>query len=186
MKDKLRTYYLQERKKLSNEEVSSRSKRINSAIAKHLLDQVIAIHIFIPIPDSNEINTWETIQKCWTNGIKTATSITKFKPKRLEHTWFDDLSSLTPDGYNVPVPTPISAVDINELDLVVVPLLCIDHRGNRIGYGQGFYDGFLGSLNAKTLKIGVSLFDVVPNTIQTDPWDIPLDGVITPNGLLRF
>lgn len=34
-------------------------------------------------------------------------------------------------------------VDKSELDLVVVPALCVDEKCNRLGYGKGFYDRFL-------------------------------------------
>lgn len=185
-KNELRTYYLSQRKSFTDKEIESKSNSINNLIINALDNSIKSIHSFIPIPDSEEVNTWGLIHHCWQNNIRTATSITHFNPKRLENTWINDKTEYKRGLYNLPAPTEVIPVDLSELDLVIVPLLCIDKQGNRIGYGQGFYDIFLSKLSPGTKKLGVSLFDVLDEKIEADPWDVPLEGVVTSKEIIYF
>ncbi|WP_395145961.1 5-formyltetrahydrofolate cyclo-ligase [Armatimonas sp.] len=58
------------------------------------------------------------------------------------------------------------------LDLVLVPALVLDRRGNRLGYGGGYYDRFLPRLRPDCRTIGVAPFLV--DELPTDPWDVPV------------
>jgi len=71
-------------------------------------------------------------------------------------------------------------------DLVLVPLLAYDIEGNRVGYGKGFYDGFLKSCKPDCQFIGLSYFEPEENPIDTIPSDIRLHYCITPKRILQF
>ncbi|MCB9195235.1 MAG: 5-formyltetrahydrofolate cyclo-ligase [Flavobacteriales bacterium] len=185
-KSDIRQNYLKLRENLSINEVETISENINNHIISGLSLSIKSIHTFVAIANSKEINTWGFIQYCWQNNISTATSITCLNPKRLEHTQINDQTTFKAGVFNVPEPAPIVSVDLNTLDLVVVPLLCVDFLGNRIGYGQGFYDGFLSQLPSKTIKLGVSLFEIHDKIIPADPWDVKLDGVVSQQGVTQF
>lgn len=77
-----------------------------------------------------------------------------------------------------------------ELDVIICPLVAVDLSGNRMGMGGGFYDTTLGkSYQAglkKPLKIGWCYDFQVVEQLQRQAWDVPLDGLITPNGLRWF
>ena len=77
-----------------------------------------------------------------------------------------------------------------ELDVIICPLVAVDLNGNRMGMGGGFYDTTLGksyqSEAKKPLKIGWCYDFQVVDTLQRQPWDVPLDGLITPNGIRWF
>ena len=58
------------------------------------------------------------------------------------------------------------AVELDEVDLMVVPALSADRKGNRLGRGRGFYDRALASVRAKKIVALVhddELFDEIPN-----------------------
>lgn len=58
------------------------------------------------------------------------------------------------------------AVDLGEVDLMVVPALSADRKGNRLGRGKGFYDRALASVVAKKIVVLVhddELFEEIPN-----------------------
>jgi 5-formyltetrahydrofolate cyclo-ligase len=73
-------------------------------------------------------------------------------------------------------------------DLVLVPLVAIDGKGTRLGQGKGHYDRVLGRLRERgALLIGIG-WDVqkVEEEIPAEPWDVPLDGFASPEGLEMF
>lgn len=77
-----------------------------------------------------------------------------------------------------------------ELDVIICPLVAVDKNGNRMGMGGGFYDTTLGKSHQaglkKPLKIGWCYDFQVVEQLERQPWDVPLDGLITPNGLRWF
>lgn len=69
--------------------------------------------------------------------------------------------------------------------ILLVPLLAFDRQGHRLGYGGGFYDRTIASLEpAQT--IGVAYADQEVEALPHEPHDIPLDMVITEQGVRRF
>jgi len=83
---------------------------------------------------------------------------------------------------------PVDGIDMfpTEIDLVIVPLLCFDKKGNRVGYGLGYYDRFLKLCRKDCLKIGFSYFDPIEQIIDTNKFDIKLDYCITPDTIYQF
>lgn len=78
----------------------------------------------------------------------------------------------------------------SELDVIICPLVAVDQHGNRMGMGGGFYDTTLGNSYRsgvkKPLKIGWCYDFQVVEQLARRPWDVPLDGLITPNGIRWF
>ncbi|WP_243453023.1 5-formyltetrahydrofolate cyclo-ligase [Psychrobacter coccoides] len=78
----------------------------------------------------------------------------------------------------------------SELDVIICPLVAVDKQGNRMGMGGGFYDTTLGkdyqSGVKKPLKIGWCYDFQVVEQLKRQPWDVPLDGLITPSGIRWF
>jgi len=74
-------------------------------------------------------------------------------------------------------------------DLVLVPCVAVDGRGNRIGQGKGHYDRALATLReggpTKVIGIGWGL-QLIDDILVPDAWDIPLDGFASPDGLVLF
>jgi len=77
------------------------------------------------------------------------------------------------------------------LDLILMPLVAFDNKGHRLGMGGGFYDRTLQFLLqrqqwSKPRLIGTAYaFQEVPQ-LDNEPWDVPLHGIATENGLQRF
>ena len=64
--------------------------------------------------------------------------------------------------------------------VIIVPLLAFDTRGNRLGYGGGYYDRTLSSLSdRKIITIGVGYEAQLLNSVPADPSDVALDWIIT-------
>jgi 5-formyltetrahydrofolate cyclo-ligase len=83
---------------------------------------------------------------------------------------------------------PKRSAPVVEPDLVLVPLIAVDGRGNRLGRGKGHYDRALIHLRktgARLIGVGWGLQRLV-ETIPSDEWDIPLDAFVSPEGLEQF
>ncbi|MGP1281794.1 MAG: 5-formyltetrahydrofolate cyclo-ligase [Parasphingopyxis sp.] len=72
-------------------------------------------------------------------------------------------------------------------DTLLVPLVAVDLRGNRIGQGQGHYDRTLAQLRTAgpVIAIGLAWECQIADNIPADPWDQPLDFVATPDRLIK-
>ena len=66
----------------------------------------------------------------------------------------------------------------SEIDVVLVPLLCSDGQGYRVGYGKGFYDRFLVKCRPDCRKIGLSYFPPVDRIEDVTESDVKMDEVV--------
>lgn len=71
-----------------------------------------------------------------------------------------------------------------DIDVVIVPLLAVNPRGYRLGYGGGYYDRFL--KNSGAVKAGLAYDFQLTDRFKEDPWDEPLDLLITERGIYTF
>lgn len=84
------------------------------------------------------------------------------------------------------IPQPTAAAERVDPDAVLVPLVAADGDGNRLGQGQGHYDRALAGLaRRKPIRtIGLAWDVQIVDRLDPDPWDVPLDRVVTPSRIL--
>lgn len=88
--------------------------------------------------------------------------------------------------YGIVEPEDGQVVDPKQIDLVLVPMIVCDLKGNRIGYGKGYYDRFLAQCRKDVITVGLSYFDPVDNILDVHEFDIPLKYCITPERVYEF
>ncbi len=71
-----------------------------------------------------------------------------------------------------------------KIDIAVVPLLAVDKRGNRLGYGGGYYDRFLKAYS-ETVAVGYCYEFQIVESVPCEGHDIPLDGVVSDKRVLN-
>lgn len=72
-----------------------------------------------------------------------------------------------------------------DIGVVILPLLAVNSRGYRLGYGGGYYDRYL-SRHAASLKVGIGYgFQLVGDAFEEE-WDIPLDMFVCERGIIKF
>jgi len=85
-------------------------------------------------------------------------------------------------------PAPTAAeIGIAELDVILMPLLGFDRSGTRLGSGAGYYDRALangGPRASSPVLVGIAFATQGFDSLPRDPWDVPLDAVVTENGWL--
>lgn len=74
----------------------------------------------------------------------------------------------------------------NSLDLVIIPGLCADKKGFRLGYGMGFYDRFVRNLPTNCIKMLPVVDELFMDEIPKDLWDEPIDIVVTEKGSFKI
>lgn len=184
-KSELRKKYIEKRETLSQDEVLSFSARIfHNFLGKFILFQGQKVHCFLSMRKKNEIDTRFFLDYFFRNKIRV------FVPKMVKGKLVSiEITAKTPfikSSYGILEPESDLDSRENNYDMVVTPLLYCDPRGNRVGYGKGYYDQFFESINSNAAKIGVGFF--APEENVDDFWekDIPLDYLVTPTEVLSF
>ncbi len=70
-----------------------------------------------------------------------------------------------------------AVVKKDEIDLILVPALCFDRQGRRMGRGGGFYDRYLAGYAGRT--VGLCREALLCDEVPVDPWDRPVELVAT-------
>lgn len=185
-KSELRRKYKVLRKSLSLDQADD----FSLAIANQLLQLDIwdksFFHIFLSIEEQKEVNTEYILNILAGKDKNIVISKSNFKNLSLTHYLLTDSTRIKKNHYNIP--EPIEGIEINssQIEVVFVPLLVFDKKGNRIGYGKGFYDRFLSNCKPETIKIGLSFFEAETEVFETDDNDISLDYCVTPLQVYQF
>lgn len=189
-KSDLRLNYLEKRSALTANQRSEASRIIAACLFETLaLLAVKTLHCFISIPKFNEIDTSLIYGRVWEEypGIRTVAPRIDRATGEILNLRFESEDEFIENAWGIREPVGDEPVEPAEIDLVIVPLLCFDASGHRVGYGKGFYDRFLAKCRSDCLKIGVSYFPPVPATIDDiSQYDVRLDRCITPGRILTF
>lgn len=86
--------------------------------------------------------------------------------------------SVKPGAFGILEPVANSDSEaLPPIDLLVVPGVAFDRRGNRLGRGKGYYDRLLA--NTHIPKVGLCFDFQLHNEIPTEPFDVPMQGIVT-------
>ncbi len=186
-KQQLRIYYKELRGALSDQEVKNKSLQITSNVIAFLDEkrELKHFHLFFPISKQREIITYPIKDYLDEKGATIYTS--KVTPDSLAlHTLrLQPNTTFQLDDWGIPVPDAFELVSDELIQVVFVPLLAFDQKGNRIGFGKGYYDLFLARLDPSVLKIGLSFFSPEIK-LPSELHDIALDCCITPENIITF
>jgi 5-formyltetrahydrofolate cyclo-ligase len=83
------------------------------------------------------------------------------------------------------IPEPLGGrqrVTASSMDLLIIPLVAFDARGHRLGMGGGYYDRALAARRHRPVLAGVAFSLQHAPELPVEPWDVPLDVVITERG----
>jgi 5-formyltetrahydrofolate cyclo-ligase len=119
-------------------------------------------------------------------GLQIAYPVTDFAENSMHILLVDDTTDFKINEYGIAEPVSGMQVEPIAIDMVFVPLLVFDTKGNRVGYGKGFYDRFLPACRKDVIKIGFSFFEPVEAIDGISQFDVPLTIGITPNAIYEF
>lgn len=146
------------------------------------------------LPNDGEVDLTAVAQAAWAMGKQCFLPV--LSPLYHNRLWFAPYTAESPlqlNRFGIPEP------DLNwramrpvwSLDLLLMPLVAFDRQGNRLGMGGGFYDRTLAYLNQrshwrKPHLIGTAYELQRFEQLPSQPWDMPLEGVVTEQGFHRF
>lgn len=189
LKADLRKIYLAKQNQLSPSERLQKSKQVSESFFHNFsLETAQIIHLFLSIEKNKEIETKFFYERIWQDfpHIKTVVPRVNKKIDELESLEFDYETKLGLSSWQILEPIGNFLINANQIDIVLVPLLCYDQKGFRVGYGKGYYDKFFNHCRSDCLKIGLSYFPPIEEIFDINEFDVTLDHCITPNKVWKF
>jgi len=184
LKSNARKNFLKRRINLPENEITSS----NSSILKRVtnlkeFEEANTIHVYASMNKRYEVDTFSIIDYALKNGKKVIVPVMRENGK-LNHCEIDSTDSLEPNSWGVPEPVNQKTLEHVKPDIIFVPMVAGDLQKNRLGYGKGYYDRFLSSVNG--LKAGLLFEEQISKKIlPTDSYDVTLDILITEKRVLR-
>ena len=186
-KEEARKDFLQKRQALSEAEFQQLNFQLYNQFFTQLdLSFIRSIHIFIPIDNKREPDTWPIIDRTRREFPHVRISIPRIVEGELENIYFEGLHQLKKNKWGILEPQQGVPTPSEKFDLVLVPLLAFDMFGNRVGYGKGFYDKFLTQCRTDCKKIGISMFLPIEKIEDINSFDVKLTGCLTPTEFFQF
>ena len=172
------------RKTLSVDEHASASARISDALENVLNDKFdgakgLTLSMYWPIKGEPDLRS--LMAKLHGAGVVIALPLVETKAAPLVfRLWTPDTKMVRGD-WNIPVP-PADAKILTP-DISLAPLVGWDDECYRLGYGGGYFDRTLASLDPRPFKIGVGYASAKLATIFPQPHDIAMDLILTQDGV---
>ena len=185
----LRKQYLDKRLSISRSRFLILTDDLIDQIKRIDWSQFRTIHIFLPIRKNNEVDTFSILNyfKQSEPQLQIVIPRTNFENFEMENVLYDhDYTLFSKNKYDIPEPIHGKIISNDQIDLVFIPLLAFDKKGNRAGYGKGFYDRFLSHCRPDVKKMGISFFGPVDEISDLNEFDIKLDSCICPDKIWEF
>ncbi|WP_370204842.1 5-formyltetrahydrofolate cyclo-ligase [Pararhodobacter marinus] len=179
-----------ERKRLREERqtLSSSQRTIARAAMMAGLDRLFAAHFagigdvvvafYWPIKDEPDLRP--LMVEMQASGRSIALPLVETRAAPLVFRLWTPETRMERGHWNIPVP-PRDAPEVMP-DVVLAPLMGWDSEGYRLGYGGGYFDRTLAALSPRPFSIGVGLAAAKLPTIYPQPYDIPMDVILTERG----
>ena len=178
----LRQHLRQQRRALSPEQ----QRQASQALAHTLINQpeiAQAKTIALYLANDGEPNLMPLIRLLWQQHKTLVLPVMDPQdPKRLQFQRFAPDTAMVNNRYGIAEPawTESEILHREQIELMLMPLVGFDEQGNRLGMGAGYYDRYLAGESPRPLLVGCAHEIQRLERLDREPWDIPLDAVVTP------
>ena len=140
---------------------------------------------FVSLPD--EVYTLPMIADAMAAGKAAVVPKVDLREKRMDARLLSDVEhDLAPGAFGIPEPADCEVVEPTAIDLVIVPARGFDRAGNRLGRGGGYYDRYMSQPGFRATRCGIAFAAQILDTLPHDAHDLPVDLLLTEDGILRF
>lgn len=180
-KKELRTEYKKKRNEMSKEKKDALSAEIcGHILGSGLYQQAETIFAYYPL--GNEVSLLPVIDDALLSGKKIA--FPKVEGEDIVFYQVEDLTELREGTFHVMEPS--GGLVTEEKDaLALIPGVVFDMDGNRIGYGKGFYDRYLGKFQELT-TLGIAYEFQLVESFEADMRDKKMDYLVTELGIRKI
>lgn len=177
-KKRLRKEILQRMNSLSEEQYTTLSAKIVDSLYKQR-EWIEAKTIGITLSMEREVNTYAIIEKAWEEGKAIVVPKCNRETRTMTFRQITNFEQLETVYMNLREPDPsiTEEVSVEEIGLLLVPGVAFTRKGERVGYGGGYYDRYLVNYKEKTLSL-VFDFQIVSH-IPVEPFDKTVQKIIT-------
>jgi len=171
---------------MTPQEARARSRAAcESMIAQKEFAQACTTMIYLSIP--GEVDTADLALAAWRAGKTVLAPKVSWEHRHLVPMEIRSLETgVVAGSYGVREPAEGHPWPLEDIDLIVVPALAYDRRGNRLGRGAGFYDRFLAHPQVRAFKCGLAFQDQVLEELPVQDHDFPVQMLVTDREVLRF
>jgi 5-formyltetrahydrofolate cyclo-ligase len=151
---------------------------------RELTRGVQSIAAYLSTPD--EPNTRDFLAAACAEGIRVLVPVSR-EDGLLDWAPYDGKDEGT-DVQGMPIATTelLGPIAINSVDLIVIPAACVDRSGMRMGWGRGYFDKTLGSMEKRPPVYAVIFDSELLDSVPSEVHDQRVDGVVTPSGITRL
>ena len=179
-KKELRAKYKALRQELTPDEIEDKSLAIANGMLQLDIWEKTYFHLFLTIEEQNEVETEFVLQILAGYDKEIVVAKSNFQTLEMTNYLLTDNTKFQKNEYKIYEPVDGIEVPNAKIEVIFVPLLAYDKKGNRVGYGKGFYDNFLSKCNDEVIKIGLSFFEPEEMIDDVSPTDIRLNYCVTP------
>lgn len=181
-KNELRAKYKSIRFNMSNEEKSLLDEKIYSKLCS-LISYKSCKTVFIYVSTPIEVDTRRFIMKALSDGKTVAVPRCISGTRNMSFHVIKSLDELEKGAFSVdePIDNPKMVITDYNQSICIVPALCFDKSGFRLGYGKGYYDRFLSKYTGAV--IGICYSNCITNSLITGRYDRKCDVVVTDKGV---
>lgn len=187
-KKELRKKILALRDTLPLEERGKKSKSIHSRLFS-LPEFVTAKTLAFYVSFKSEVLTGTMIREALSLGKAVVVPITDLANRRLKLSRIVDYTAdLAPGTWGIlePKPDRIRLMSLKEVDLIITPGAAFDQKGYRMGYGGGFYDSLLKSVQERRPSVALAFeLQMVEEVPVESGHDEPVEIIITEERVIR-
>ncbi|TJZ77498.1 5-formyltetrahydrofolate cyclo-ligase [Chitiniphilus eburneus] len=157
-------------------------------LAIHLLRNSRRVAAYVPT--GSELSTWPLMLYALHRGCDVYLPRVPRRGRRMSFVKWDSTSNWRVGRYDIPEPDHPEVIGARLLDVVFVPLVAFDASLARLGQGGGYYDATFHFRRMrrhwrKPLLVGLAFDEQRAERVPAERWDLHLDLVITPGGILR-
>lgn len=185
MKDRLRKSIEKKRNTLSTSEVLEKSSRIKKRIFEMDLFRDAQTILFY-VSYGNEVYTHDMIKESISLGKTVVVPKSVTKNNALILSQLTDWNNLEVGAYTIlePKQESIEQVDVESIDLIIIPGVVFDESGNRIGHGKGYYDRLLND-SRNIPSVGLAFEFQIVEDIKSEQHDEKIDIIVTEDRMVK-
>ncbi|MDE5984797.1 MAG: 5-formyltetrahydrofolate cyclo-ligase [Eubacterium sp.] len=183
MKKELRKELKVQRRSMSNK-AAANTKISNYLIESSIYKNADTILFYAALED--EINIDECINIALSQGKKAALPVCLDDKGSMKFYYINSLKDIKTGFFGVREPDTDICCEVADFNdsICIVPAIAYDKKGYRLGYGKGYYDRFLE--NFSFISVGLCYNELIMDVLPIGEYDIPVDYIITQDGILTI